>query len=507
MPSRLRSPAALWISALLFPPLGLFVLWTRTAGIARKLLGTLAVLAIAMIHLKYIYGLRIELSGNGMTPIFTFRSPEKHFAELEKSRAVQPDRAPAVAAVEAAPEPPKPAAAASAKLEIANGWTDFRGPLRDGVYRQGEILVDWPARGLELKWKQPVGGGYASFVVAGGRAYTIEQRRDMEFVAAYDLRNGKEVWTHSYPAHFQESMGGDGPRATPVYHGGFIYSMGATGEMRVLDAATGAVKWGKNILRDNQAQNITWGMSASPLIVDDTVVVQPGGSKGNSIAAYDKRTGKHVWKSLDDAQAYTSPMLVTLAGKRQILTATAKRFVGLDASKGTLLWEFPWVTEYNVNSSQPILVDANRFFISAGYGHGAALVEISGSGNSFRAKEIWQNNRMKNRFNSSVLYDGHIYGLDENILACMRVSDGNLMWKGGRYGYGQLLLASGHVVVLSESGELALVKASPEKHIEVSKFQAIEGKTWNVPAIDSGLLLVRNANEMACFQIGRRAGP
>jgi outer membrane protein assembly factor BamB len=196
-------------------------------------------------------------------------------------------------------------------------------------------------------------------------------------------------------------------------------------------------------------------------------------------------------------------LLVTLAGKRQILTVTAKRIAGLEPASGKLLWEFPWVTQYDVNASQPVMVSPNQFIITAGYSHGSALIEVSANSASLSAKALWQNNRLKSRFNSPVIHEGHIYGFDEGILQCLRISDGEQMWKGGRYGYGQLLLASGHLIVLTESGELALVKATPEKHTELAKVEAIEGKTWNVPAIDGGLLLVRNANEMACFRIGR----
>ncbi|MDX1983099.1 MAG: PQQ-binding-like beta-propeller repeat protein, partial [Bryobacteraceae bacterium] len=295
--------------------------------------------------------------------------------------------------------------------------------------------------------------------------------------------------------------GGDGPRATPTWHEGMLYSMGATGMLKVLDAATGAVKWEKDTLKDNGAQNLTWGMSAAPLIVDDKVIVQPGGLDGKSVVAYHRITGARVWSSLNDQQAYTSPMLVTLAGRRQIVTATALRFVGLDPADGKLLWEFPWTTEYDVNAAVPLVVGENRLFISAGYDHGAALLEIEKSGAGLAAKQIWFNKKMKNKFSSSVLHEGHIYGMDEAIMACVRVSDGQQMWKGGRYGYGQLLLANGHLVVISEAGELVLVKATPDKHTELAKFSAIEGKTWNVPAMADGVLFVRNLAEMAAFRI------
>jgi outer membrane protein assembly factor BamB len=181
--------------------------------------------------------------------------------------------------------------------------------------------------------------------------------------------------------------------------------------------------------------------------------------------------------------------------------------VGLSPEDGSLLWEYPWVTQSGINAAQPVVTAGNRFFISAGYDHGAALVEVLENGDTFEARTVWQNNRMKNRFSSSVLYEGFIYGLDEAILACMDAGTGELKWKGGRYGHGQVLLASGYLIVSSETGDVVLVKASPERHEEISRFSAVEGRTWNVPAIAGGRLIVRNAAEMACFRISRAESP
>lgn len=473
----------------------------------KKIVGITTLALVGGAAAAYLAGVRLELDGTGSRPMLTYGTRESRDAALERSRAVQKTEAPEAEAPPPTPTPdakPVPEPAATPVPAAATGdsyWADFRGPGRLGVYAQTPILTTWPAAGLKRLWNQPIGGGYASFVVAQNTAFTIEQRRSNEVIAAYDLMTGKEKWTNSWPADFRESMGGDGPRATPIWHEGKVYAMGAEGELRVIDAATGATVWRKNILSDNGARNLQWGMSSSPLIVDEKVIVQPGGSGGRSIVAYNKNTGSRLWTSLDDQQAYTSPLLATLAGKRQIVTVTADRAVGLDPADGKLLWEFPWKTEYDVNSAQPIPAGENTFFISAGYGHGAALVEVAAEGAGFKARQLWFNNRMKNKFNSSVLFDGHLYGLDEGILACLDARTGAQKWKGGRYGYGQLLLASGHLVVISESGELALVKATPEGHRELAKFEAIEGKTWNNPAISNGVLLVRNTAEMAAFHI------
>lgn len=491
-------------------------------------LGALCLAMAGLALLYYVWGYRF------------FSKNETHYTELERHRAQQRQENMAAPTPEDQSTPAQPAAptpANQANAEVItqqpavastpvnstvavappaaprseashaipkvsrNYWTNYRGPERDGRYDERAIKTNWPAAGLTPMWKQPVGGGYASFVVADGVAYTIEQRRRQEVVAAYNVENGKELWTHGWNAEFIESQGGDGPRATPTWDEGRLYALGAEGELRCLDAKTGKPIWNRNILSDNGAENLDWGMAASPLIVDDKVVVLPGGTSGKSVVAYNKLTGAPVWKVLNDRQAYTSPMLVTLAGKRQILVVSANRIVGLAPENGALLWSHPWATQYGINVSQPIVVSPNRFFISAGYGHGSALVEVSGSGKSFTARTVWENTSMKAKFNSPVVHNGYAYGLDEGILTCVDLATGERKWKGGRYGYGQVLLASGHLIVTTENGEIVLVKADPTAHKEVTRFAALEGRTWNVPALAGGRLLVRNATHMACYNL------
>lgn len=382
-------------------------------------------------------------------------------------------------------------------------WSSFRGPRRDGRYTERAIVTAWPPSGFTPMWKQPVGAGYASFAVARGRAFTIEQRGRQEVVAAYDVETGRELWTDEWDAYFTELMGGDGPRATPVWHDGFVYALGATGELRCLKDQTGEVVWRTNILADHGAPNLQWGMAASPLVVDDVVVVLPGGPDGHSVAAYDRRTGAQTWSTLDDKQAYAAPMLATMGGVRQIVVFSATRIFGLTPDGARVLWEHPWPTFSDINAAQPVVVSDNRVFVSSGYGVGAAVLELTPDGDRFRVREVWRNIRMKNQFSGSVHHDGYIYGLDEAILACVDAATGELKWKGGRYGYGQVALAGDHLVVLTEDGDLALVRATPERHEEIARIPALEGKTWNYPAFADGRLLVRNLQEMAAFDLRR----
>jgi outer membrane protein assembly factor BamB len=480
----------------------------------RKIVKLAAVVVAALsvtAAVLYALGLRVVLYGGGSPHLEFVESAHARAERIARDREARRVRAPSEAGVPAAP-PPSPPDAPAAVRPIAPEtaavppaapayWTDFRGPNRDGHYRERPILTAWPAGGLKPIWKQPVGGGYASFTIARGRAFTIEQRGTQEIVAAYDVATGREVWTSAWSAAFRESRGGDGPRATPTWSDGLVYALGGQGEFRCLDEATGKTLWRINILDDNGATNLTWGMAASPLIVNDTVVVLPGGPKGHSVAAYDRRTGARRWSALDDQQSYSSPMLVTLGGGRQVLVFSASRLMGITPDDGRVLWEYPWKTDYDVNAAQPIIIGTNRVLLSSGYGAGAAVVELTPSPDGFSVREVWRNIRMKNQFTSSVLFDGFIYGLDESIMACLDAATGELKWKGGRYGYGQVLLASDHLIVLTEDGDLALVRASPDRHQELIRFHAIDGKTWNHPAMSDAILLVRNSNEMAAFDL------
>jgi outer membrane protein assembly factor BamB len=463
----------------------------------------------------YLFGLRIVLDGGGTPHLRFLESADTQAERIEQHREAQRSQPAPPAPV---PPPPPPAGDSTrppaelpavpipvpAATDIAAGsayWTDFRGPNRDGHYRQRPIRTDWPSGGLKPMWKQPVGAGYASFAIARGRAFTIEQRGPEEVIAAYDVGTGRELWTTRWKALFQEYMGGDGPRSTPTWADGRVYAVGALGELRAVDEATGRTHWRTNILEDNGAANLAWGMAGSPLVVDNTVVVFPGGRNGASVAAYDRNSGARLWAAQNDLQSYSSPMLVTLAGVRQILVFSASRLMGLTPDRGELLWEHPWKTQFDIHASQPLVLGDNRLFLSSGYGTGAAVIELSQAAGRVSVREVWRNIRMKNQFTSSLLHEGFIYGLDESILACVDAATGDLKWKGGRYGYGQTLLASGHIIVLTEDGDMALVRATPARHEELVRFPVLEGKTWNHPAMSDGVLLVRNLAEMAAFDL------
>ena len=501
-----RSTPAVILASLVFPPLGLILLLGRSdIDTQKRALGSVVIVALGFTYWVLLFGPPRILVGP---------DADSHYDELERHRATQRAASPQTESQTAEANFSNPNQAvtnanSSTDGKVATGlsqktfrnyWTEFRGPGRAGRYDETPILTKWPDGGLRQLWREPVGEGYSSFSIADGRVFTIEKRRNQEATVAYDLETGRELWTNIAGVEFVEEMG-NGPRSTPTWDEGRLYALGGTGELRCIDSRTGKLIWSRDTLSDNGARNLQWGQAISPLIVDNKVVVQPGGSPGRSVVAYNKLTGAPIWKALDDRQAYTSPMLAELAGRRQILVVSATRVAGLAIEDGALLWQYPWNTDMGINVSQPLIVDKGHFFISAGYGKGCAMVEIAQTGSEFTARKVWENNVMKNKFNSSVLHDGYVYGLDEGILSCLKVDTGERKWKDGRYGYGQVVLAGDHLIIMTDKGDLVLVKANPEKLEEVAKFSALEGRCWNYPALAAGRLLVRNASEMVCYDI------
>jgi outer membrane protein assembly factor BamB len=383
-------------------------------------------------------------------------------------------------------------------------FAEYRGRKRDGVVTGPALARDWRSRPPRLLWRQPVGGGYSGFAVAGNVAVTLEQRGEDEAIVCYDIDTGHERWRYAYPAHFAETLGGEGPRSTPTISQGEVFSLGAKGMLVCLNGSTGEPKWSVNILEGNA--NIIWGMAGSPLVYDRVVVVNPGAqnksTSGKALVAYDRSTGKPVWSAGERRAGYSSPMLATIAGTRQIVLFDGQGLGGYDAKTGKELWQFKWDETLNgINVAQPIILEGDRVFISSGYGIGCALVQVSRSGDQWSAAQVWKNKAMRCRFNNPVVYKGDIYGLDEGLLVCLDPNTGQRKWREGRYGHGQLLLSGDLLVILSETGQLALVEANPQHYRELGSFPAIEGKTWNYLALMNGKAFVRNHLEMACYDL------
>ncbi|MCA1562297.1 MAG: PQQ-like beta-propeller repeat protein [Acidobacteria bacterium] len=393
---------------------------------------------------------------------------------------------------------PPPSTPAAAKMNVR--WPGFRGPGRDSILRGVRIETDWAKSPPVALWRQPIGPGWSSFAVAGDFLYTQEQRGDDEVVACYRVSTGKPVWLHKDAARFYESNGGAGPRATPTLSDGRVYTLGATGILNALDAGNGAVVWKRDAVADTGVTVPGWGISGSPLVVGDLVVVAASGA----LVAYDRTTGDKRWFVKSEGGSYSSPHIATIGGTAQILLIGGAGVTSVAPADGTVLWKHAWPGAPIV---QPAVMADGDILITTGDamgGQGTRRLAVAHGSGGWKVEERWTSNGLKPYFNDYVVHKGHAFGFDGSILACIDLADGKRKWKGGRYGHGQLVLLPDQdlLLVLSEEGELALVKATPDQFTEVAaRVPAIEGKTWNHPALVGDVLLVRNGEEMAAFRL------
>jgi outer membrane protein assembly factor BamB len=397
----------------------------------------------------------------------------------------------------------KASTAAVAQLPGMVDVPQFFGPNRDGVIRGAKLARDWNGHAPRQLWRQPIGAGWSAFAVVGGRAYTQEQRGEDEAITCYELATGKLLWLHANHARFFQWQGGEGPRATPTVLDGRVYAMGATGLLDCLDAATGQGIWQRDVLKENGIENLIWGLSDSPLVFDDLVVVTGGNAKGPTVLAYRRADGQPRWRGGSDKASYSSPVLATLAGRRVALSFNAASLTAYDAVSGEEVLVHPWSDDKWPKAAQPVVTGERQVFISAGYGAGCSLLEITASTDGrLSANELWKNLRMKNQFNSSAVREGFLYGLDDGSLACVDLATGERKWKGGRYGSGQSLMVDDLALIQSESGPVVVAEAKPDGFKELGRIpDALHAKTWNYPTLAGRYLLVRNSEEAACYEL------
>lgn len=424
-------------------------------------------------------------------------TPPVEAAPVETPVASQPNVVPAAS----------PAAVVDAEIVAAPAgvnalldWPGFRGPGRDSLVRGVRIATDWAASPPAELWRRPIGPGWSSFAVHGDVFYTQEQRGEEEIVAAYRVSTGAPVWMHRDAARFWESNGGAGPRGTPTFSNGRLYTFGATGILNVLDAASGRVIWSRNAGTDSGIKVPDWGFSSSPLLIDDLVIVAAAGK----LVAYDRATGAPRWMGPDGGQGYSSPHLLTIQGVPQILLLDAKGAVSVSPTDGAELWKVV-VTSSGMSAPvvQPALTPDGDVLVTAGDISGVHRFAVANGPGGWSANSRWSSNGLKPYFNDFVVHQGHAFGFDGSFLACIDIADGTRKWKGGRYGNGQLVLLPDQdlLIVITEDGELALVSAASDRFTELARRPAIEGKTWNHPVLAGDTLLVRNGEEMAAFRL------
>ena len=395
--------------------------------------------------------------------------------------------------------------AAQQQQQAGGQWPQWRGPNRDGISKETGLLKQWPAEGPPLAWKTTgAGRGYSSLSIADNRLYTMGLRGDREFIIAFDVATGKELWAMPHGKAFRNDRG-DGPRGTPTVEGERLYALGGNGDLSCLDRRTGRTVWTLNVLQKFGGSNITWGISESPLIVGDKILVNAGGENA-SIVALNKKDGSLIWKSQSDEAGYSSAILTEAGGTPQVVFFTSRRAVGLDLRDGRLLWEYSRAANKVANAATPI-ARGNRVFISSDYGTGAGLVEIkAGDKGALTAQEVYFTKEMRNHHSSSILIGDHLYGFSSGILTAMRFDNGTVAWKDRSVGKGSIVYADGHLYCMSENGVVGLVEATPDGYREKGRFRLTQDSlpTWTHPIIAGGRLYLRDQDTIYAYDVRQK---
>jgi outer membrane protein assembly factor BamB len=376
-------------------------------------------------------------------------------------------------------------------------WPQWRGPDRNGISKETNWRSDWKTS-PKILWNASVGLGYSSFVVADGKVYTTGHANDTDTVYCFDAVSGKQVWKHQYPAELGDKFFQGGTTGTPTLAGGKLYHLSRWGDMFCFDAASGKIVWQKNIQKETGLRLPDWGYTGSPLVWENLVVL----NVGEHGVALDKATGKVAWQSPDENAGYSTPLPYQQDGKTLLTFGSGRAYLAVNPKTGEKVWEHKWTTSYGVNAADPVIHDGHAF-ISSGYNKGAALLKLGGS----EPQVVWQNRTMRNQMNASILIDGHLYGVDGNedrgaSLKCIELETGKQLWEEKSVGAGALTAADGKLIVLCESGEVIIAKASPGGFAPLSRGQVVDPKCWTVPVLANGLLYCRNAaGEVACVDL------
>ncbi len=384
---------------------------------------------------------------------------------------------------------------------VFDDWPQWRGPNRDGVSTETGLLKAWPAGGPPLAWQvKGAGEGYSSFSVSQGRLFTLGARGENEYVMAFDVASGKRLWETQHGRRFNNDRG-DGPRATPTVEGDRIYAFGASGDLTVLDAASGKVHWTINVLKQYGGSNIQWGLSESPLVLSDRILINAGGT----IAALKKTDGSAIWKTNGDQAGYSSAVVQKIGGVNQAIFFTSARVVGVDVATGRELWNYAQVANRVANIATPI-VRANRVFLSSDYGTGSALLELTPSGTNVNVREVYFTRAMKNHHASSILVGDHLYGFDSAILTSMHFDTGQVAWQNRSVGKGSLVFADERLYLFGENGVVGLAEASPTGYREHGRFQLKTGNlpTWSHPVVSGGKLFLRDQDNLYAYDVRAR---
>lgn len=386
-------------------------------------------------------------------------------------------------------------------------WPQWRGPNRDGVSLTQNILKDWAKIDSVTLWRIPVGEGYSGVSVSDGRLFTMWDEGDSQFLLCLDALSGKELWRFRIGESFA-SQYGNGPRSTPVVDDSLVYVVSTRGFLYAVDIRNGQQRWFHDLALEYGSRIPSIGYSSSPLLDAERLFVEVGGKDDFAFVAFNKQTGDLIWHSQSDLPAYSSPIIATINGKRQVVFLSAEGLFSVSPKTGDLYWKYSWetrcpATDIPLNAATPIFIAPDRIFISSGYGtvSGAAVVQIGETNGQYGAETLWTSDKMENLINSSVLFENHIYGFDGSILKCMDALTGKEKWRARGFERGSLIVADRSLLVLGERGKIGLVEATPGGFKEVTGVQILDGKCWTSPTLANGKLYLRNQKEMVCIDI------
>lgn len=375
-------------------------------------------------------------------------------------------------------------------------WPGWRGPSRTGISAERGWTWRWPAGGPRVLWRAALGKGFSSFAVSGGRAYSLGNVDHVDTLFCLDAATGKVVWRHSYPCALQPLAYEGGPSATPLVEGGRVTTLSKAGHAFCLDAGTGVVIWSRKFEMPPagpQDYRNCWGFAGSPLIVGDRLIL----AVGTAGLALDKRTGRDLWQSPPGRPGYSSPVPFRRDGRDCFALVSGHEAVAAEVATGEILWRIPWRTTWDQNAADAI-VSGGRLFVSSGHGVGCALFDITGR----EPVHVWRNKALRNELSSSVLWQGHLYGFDDNRLACVAWETGETWWKAEGMGRGSLILVDGKLVILSDTGRLVIAEATPEAWKPLAEAPILTGRCWTAPVLSGGRLFARNAaGDAVCIDL------
>jgi outer membrane protein assembly factor BamB len=414
---------------------------------------------------------------------------------------------------------------ALAATATAADWPAYRGPKSNGISEESGFATQWPAGGPKVVWKAATPNGFSSFTIAAGKAYTIVTRdvqgAPQETVVALDANTGKELW--NYPigiakydgggnAGTKDNGGGDGARSTPTIDGGKVYAISADLAVVCLDAAKGTRLWARNLMKEHAGVNIRWKNAASPLI-DGDLLFMAGGGPGQALLALNKNTGATVWKTQDDKMTHSTPVVGSVLGTKQVIFFTQEGLVAVAPANGAVLWRYSF--PFNISTAiSPVICGNDIVYCSAGYGVGAGAVKIAKSGNTFTAKEIYRvtgDKALANHWSTPVYKDGYLYGMFQfkeygtGPVKCVEAATGKIMWEQPGFGPGNVTVADGKIVALSDAGELVVIAANPKAYTELSRAKILAGKCWSTPVFSGGRVYARSTKEGVCLDVSAKS--